>query len=184
MKYQTSRYNRRYNKRLMEDIIKKQEIKLKRRYFFIITNLIICLDQIIKHFVVKFIDQEDIKRFIGQAVRITYTTNTGGAFSLMQNSISMVIIFNVFLISILVYFIGKNYNKLNNLVKISMCMIIGGGIGNLLDRIFRGHVVDYIDINNIFNYPVFNLADILIVVGIIATTVVLIISVVKEQEKA
>ena len=157
---------------------------MKKRYFFIITNLIIIIDQIIKHLIVKFIKQGDIKGFIGQAVRITHVTNTGGAFSLIQNSIIIVIIFNIILISTLVYFVGRNYNKLNNLVKASMCMIIGGGIGNLLDRLFRGYVIDYIDINNIFKYPVFNLADIFIVVGIIATTVVLIISVVKEQEKA
>ena len=46
-------------------------------------------------------------------------------------------------------------------------MVISGGLSNLIDRIFRGHVVDYIDINQIFNYPVFNIADICVVIGAI-----------------
>ena len=49
---------------------------------------------------------------------------------------------------------------------IGTCLILAGGIGNVIDRIFRGFVVDYIDITGIINFPIFNLADILIVLGI------------------
>lgn len=157
---------------------------MKKRYFFIITNLIIIIDQILKKLIVTFVKQGEAKALLGQAVRITHVTNTGGAFSLIQNSIIIVIIFNVILIGALVYFAGKNYSKLNNLSKVSMCMVIGGGIGNLLDRLIKGYVIDYIDINNIIKYPIFNLADIFIVVGIIAITVMLVISVIREQEKS
>ena len=53
------------------------------------------------------------------------------------------------------------------LPKIFLVMLISGGVSNLIDRIFRGYVVDYIDINQIFSYPVFNIADISVVIGVI-----------------
>lgn len=57
-------------------------------------------------------------------------------------------------------------------------MICGGGISNLIDRICRGHVIDYIDINKIINYPIFNIADISIALGII----LLIIYIIKNNK--
>ena len=61
-------------------------------------------------------------------------------------------------------------------------MIISGGTSNLIDRLFRGHVVDYIDINQIFNYPVFNIADMCIVIGVILLVGYIIIKTIKKQE--
>jgi signal peptidase II len=53
---------------------------------------------------------------------------------------------------------------LTKFMRIAFTMIIAGGIGNILDRIFRGYVIDYIDVNKLIAYPVFNFADILVVV--------------------
>ena len=69
-------------------------------------------------------------------------------------------------------------NNINVWEKISIISIISGGIGNLIDRVFRGFVVDYIDINPIIKFPMFNLADILIVLGCIT----LIINLVLRKE--
>lgn len=52
------------------------------------------------------------------------------------------------------------------MVKISLIMVISGGVSNLIDRLVRGNVVDYIDINAIISYPVFNIADVFIVLGV------------------
>lgn len=61
----------------------------------------------------------------------------------------------------------KNYKRISNTEKILLIMISSGGISNLIDRIYRGYVVDYIDINQAFSYPIFNIADISIVLGTI-----------------
>jgi signal peptidase II len=55
--------------------------------------------------------------------------------------------------------------KTDNLTTITLCFVLAGGIGNLLDRVFRGFVIDYIDITLLFPSPIFNLADIYIVCG-------------------
>lgn len=63
-------------------------------------------------------------------------------------------------------------------------MIISGGLSNLIDRLSRGYVVDYIDINQIFNYPVFNIADICVVIGVILLIGYIMVQTIKRQENA
>ena len=84
----------------------------------------------------------------------------------------------------LLFFLIKNYKNINNLIKIFLIMIISGGTSNLIDRIFRGYVVDYIDINQIFKFPVFNVADISIVLGTILLILYIITKTIKKQENA
>ena len=92
-------------------------------------------------------------------------------------------IFNILLMTILMCFTLKSYSSLKNTKITSIALILGGGIGNLIDRLFRGHVIDYIDINKFITYPLFNLADICIVLGVILIFLSLIIEIIKKQEK-
>ena len=65
-----------------------------------------------------------------------------------------------------IYYIYKNRPS-NNIEKIGYGMVIGGALGNFIDRIIYGYVIDYIDINLFgWNYPVFNIADMMIVIGV------------------
>lgn len=73
---------------------------------------------------------------------------------------------NILIIIVLLIYILKNFNNLSKILNISLLLVLGGGIGNLIDRIFRGYVIDYIDVNNLLKFPVFNIADIFVVVGI------------------
>ena len=68
-------------------------------------------------------------------------------------------------------------------MKTAYSLILAGGITNLIDRLFRGFVVDYIDINELFYYPVFNLADICIIVGILVVIVTIVIKTLQKQEQ-
>ena len=95
---------------------------------------------------------------------------------------NLIIIANILIIFVLLTFLVKNYKNINKSVKAFLIMIISGGTSNLIDRIFRGHVVDYIDINQIFKYPIFNIADISIVLGVISIIIYIIIKTIKRQE--
>ena len=77
--------------------------------------------------------------------------------------------------------LNKKYQFAKNAI-LGMSLILAGGFANLIDRIVRGYVIDYIDITKLFNYPVFNFADICIVIGVILVFIIIIINTIKSQE--
>ena len=105
-------------------------------------------------------------RIIKNIFSIIYTNNTGAAFSILLGKRIFLIVVAILIIGILLYYIKKNKvdGKLNI---IAFSLIIGGSLGNLIDRIVRGYVVDFISIKlGSYNFPIFNIADTLIVVGV------------------
>lgn len=101
-----------------------------------------------------------------------------------QNKQILIIIANILIIYFLFKFLIKNYKNITKMVKLPLVMIIAGGLSNLIDRIFRGYVIDYIDITRIIDYPVFNIADISIVTGGILLVGYIIIKTIKKQENS
>ena len=93
--------------------------------------------------------------------------NTGGAFGIGNNNTIMFIMVNIIVITLITKFIISRREELPTYTLIGLGIILSGGIGNLIDRVFRGFVVDYIDISPLIKYPVFNIADIFVVVGCI-----------------
>ena len=98
---------------------------------------------------------------------ITYVRNTGAAFSIMENSRVLFIVIGMIALYLIWRFLIKD-KELNKYYVFSYSMLIGGIIGNMIDRIIYGYVIDYLSFN-IFGYsaPIFNLADTFIVVSII-----------------
>jgi signal peptidase II len=99
--------------------------------------------------------------------RITYLKNTGAAFSILSGNIIFLILITLIALFLIYFFLIRN-KELKKIEIISYGMLIGGVIGNLIDRIRLGYVVDYLDFNfGNYNYPVFNFADTLIVISVI-----------------
>lgn len=124
------------------------------------------------------IDLEVIRGFF----RITYTCNDGAAFSILKGKRVFFIIMTIAVVCLIVYYLLKN--KVYWVEKYSLLLIISGAVGNLIDRIMYGYVIDFLDFI-IFGYdfPVFNIADSFITIGAIG----LIISILflnKEGENA
>ena len=143
--------------------------------------MIICLisiDQIIKFTVIKNMYNSSIIILKG-IINLTYVENTGGAFGIGENSTIIFIIENISVLTLLTLFIFSKKNQISIYELIGLGLILSGGIGNLFDRVFRGFVVDYIDFNPLIRYPVFNIADIYVVVG----CMMIAINVVKERKK-
>jgi len=143
--------------------------------------MIICLisiDQIIKFTVIKNMYNSSIIILKG-IINLTYVENTGGAFGIGNNSKIIFIIANIILLTLITLFIILKKNQISIYELIGLGLILSGGIGNLFDRVFRGFVVDYIDFNPLIRYPVFNIADIYVVVG----CMMIAINVVKERKK-
>jgi signal peptidase II len=96
-------------------------------------------------------------------LHLTYILNPGAAFGILENQRFFFILIAVILIFAIVYFYSKII-KLNKLFQLGIAMLFSGAIGNMIDRIFIGKVIDYIDFRI---WPIFNLADIAIVCGCI-----------------
>jgi signal peptidase II len=132
---------------------------------FIISIFLIILDFISKLLIVNFlkIDLFLIPNFL----YLTFVTNTGTFWGLFSNINIFFMILSIIVLSLLIYIITVK-TSLNKLNTILYSLVISGIIGNLIDRIIRGYVVDFIGIK-IFNYnfPIFNFADIYIVIGVL-----------------
>lgn len=145
----------------------------KINFLMIITIIAILLDQLIKIIIKSKIFNSSII-LIPHVLNLTYVQNTGAAFEIGSDSTSMFVAVNVVIIGLITYFIFSKKEELSKLILIALHLVLAGGIGNLIDRIARGFVIDYIDISPLIKYPVFNLADIFVVIGCLIIAVFLV----------
>ena len=138
---------------------------MKKVYIFALISLII--DQIVKILVSNYLILGQTIKIINNFFYLTYVQNKGAAFSILIGYRYILIIITFILLYYL-YKCIKKQKSLNKLEIISYGLLLGGIIGNLIDRIIYGYVIDYFDFM-IFNYnfPIFNLADSFIVIGCI-----------------
>lgn len=94
---------------------------------------------------------------------LTYVENTGAAFGMLQGNTWFLILTSVLVSAVVAYLIWKVKPE-NRYVKLSLALILGGALGNLVDRVLLGYVVDFLDFRI---WPVFNIADSCVVVGAI-----------------
>ena len=160
---------------------------------FILTGLVILADQITKAIIVALIPIYTVgANIFGDLLRIVHVANTGVAFSLgdsmplaIRRILFAIIPLIVIVLVIVVYFRNDEFNSVQ---RWSICGIIGGGIGNIIDRFFRAEgVVDFIDVKffGIFGlerWPTFNVADAAVVVCGIILIVSFLITICKEQK--
>lgn len=151
-------------------------MKHKKVWLIILGICIILLDQITKVILIG----KNIT-VIPNVLNFTYTENTGVAFGIGSNNLLFIIIVNIIVLGMIIKFIKEREEQVNFSILISLILILSGGIGNLIDRIVRGYVIDFIDIN-LFNFPNFNIADISISIGIISLIFILCKSILKEKK--
>lgn len=142
----------------------------------IIIAILIGLDQIIKYWALNYLKEIESIPVINNIFNLTYVENRGAAFGMLQNNQSIFVV-----VAILASVFGLYYvhtKKVNNLGKIGILLVISGAIGNLIDRVRLGFVVDYLDFHIIWSY-VFNLADCFVVVG----TILLCLYIITSEDK-
>lgn len=149
-----------------------------KKFRYLLVCLFVIFDQLVKFIVRKNMMVGDSIDVIGRIFSITYVRNSGAAFgSLMGKSI--ILKFAPIVLVILMIVLLEKYINSHILFTLSMIFIISGGIGNLIDRWVLGYVTDMFDFHF---WPVFNVADIFVVVGcIILIAFVMFFD--KEKEK-
>lgn len=132
----------------------------------VIILAIIGLDQLTKYIVINRIGLGEKKTVIDGFFYLTHWKNTGAAWGIMQNGKLILVPVTIIVSIVLAYYLVKSKNKM---FRVSLSLILGGAIGNLIDRAFReGGVVDFLDFHfGSYNFPTFNVADSFIVIGTI-----------------
>lgn len=139
-------------------------------YILIIIGLI-AIDQISKYLAVNYLANIGSIPIIKNVFHLTYVENRGAAFGMFQNNQIIFIVVAIAACVFGLYYLCKK--DLNILGKSAIILIISGALGNLIDRIRLGFVVDYFDFRVIWDY-VFNVADVFVVVGTILLCVYII----------
>lgn len=131
-------------------------------YYFLIVVGVVALDQLVKRIIVANLSLAQSIPVIQDIFHITYIRNTGAAFSLMDGMQWFLVLFPVLLVVAAITFLIIKRKNGHPLLLSSVAMIAGGGVGNLIDRIAYGYVVDFFDFRI---FPIFNVADIFVCVG-------------------
>lgn len=146
---------------------------------FLLIVLVLVLDRITKLWALNVLTKVPEIVVIKNFLSFSYLENRGAAFGILQNKVLLLVIITfVVIIGVIYYFI--KYKPSSRILNISLSLIIGGALGNLFDRIFYKYVVDFILVhyNNIYYFPTFNVADMMVVIG----TFLLVFYLIKEDE--
>ena len=148
---------------------------------FILSIIIIFLDQITKHFAIANLKGNAASVIVPDFFKLVYVENYGAAFGILRNKKFLFIIITFIVVVTIAIFLFKYQAKLNIFMKIGSGLLLGGAIGNLIDRVRFGYVVDFVSFRffNRYEYPVFNVADMAIVVG---TLLILFLILFDKQE--
>ena len=154
---------------------------MKNLIWIAITLFIIFTDQLSKYLIVKNVNHGNHIPVIDEFFYITHHENTGAAWGILQNRLYILIPLTVVFTIIIGYILFKTKNKI---LKLSLSFVLGGAIGNFIDRVSKGKVVDFLDFYfGNYNFPTFNIADTFIVLGTIILAVYILFFNEKESTK-
>lgn len=153
-------------------------------FYYIIAAIIIVIDQISKWLIVKNMELGENITVIENFLYITSHRNRGAAWGILQGQMWFFYIITAVVIIGMIYYIQK-YTKENKVMGIALGLMLGGAIGNFIDRLFRKEVVDFIN-TYIFSYdfPIFNVADSALCVGVALLFIQMLLEGKQEKEKA
>lgn len=135
--------------------------------YLFLTIFIIFIDQITKYFAVDSLKDQSSINIIGDFFKLVYVENSGAAFGILKDNKLFFIIITTIILLIMFIYSYKNWNKFNKSIKLLFSMFVGGTIGNFIDRVRLGYVVDFFSFDfGFYSFPVFNIADIAITVSV------------------
>lgn len=148
-----------------------------KKKIIIFSIFLLLVDVITKYLINKYFNLMETKEIISNFFSVTKVYNYGASWNILSGYRIILIIITVIILIMLFYYQTKF--KVNTRNTIAFSLVYSGIIGNLIDRVFHGYVIDFLDFNIFgYNYPVFNFADICIVCGI----VLLGIAIIKKED--
>ncbi|MBU1204387.1 MAG: signal peptidase II [Nanoarchaeota archaeon] len=141
--------------------MRKKILKKSGFTFFLVSICVVLSDQIVKFFIRNSMNLGDSIPVINNIFHITYVTNSGAGFGIMQGKTSLLLWFSIIVIGIILLYYDKIQEKKS--LQIFSGLILGGTVSNLIDRLLFGFVIDFLDFRI---WPVFNIGDSCICIGI------------------
>lgn len=128
--------------------------------------VLVVIDQLLKKWVLATLPGAGRVEVVRGLFYLTYVENRGAAFGIFQGKTMILsVLTGIVLLAILIFLLSSKAS--GGLLTATLTLILAGGVGNLIDRVTQGFVVDYLDFSAIFGFPVFNFADCCVVVGTI-----------------
>ncbi|NJJ41575.1 signal peptidase II [Paenibacillus apii] len=134
--------------------------------YYLIALIVFLIDQGTKYLISSRLQLDEQIPVIGNFFLITSHRNRGAAFSILQNQRWFLILVTIVVVVGIVWYLNK-VRKTRRLLPLALALVLGGAIGNFLDRLLTGEVVDFLQFNfGSYTFPIFNVADSCIVVGV------------------
>lgn len=155
---------------------------MKKLCYFLAVFLVL-IDQVVKLLVTSNMKVYESIPIFKNFFNITYARNNGAAFSILQNKTYLLLILAFLVIGFIMWYINKQ-EHLKKIEAISLGLLLGGVIGNFIDRLLFGIVIDYLDFKIFgYDYPIFNLADSFIVIGVFIMCYIIIRSDIRDSRR-
>jgi signal peptidase II len=134
-------------------------------FYYLLALLMFAADQATKWMIVKKMDLGQSIPVIDQVLYITSHRNRGAAFGILQDQRYFFIIITIIVVGAVIYYLQKHAT--DRLLKTALALVLGGALGNFIDRLLRGEVVDFVDVYiGSYDFPIFNFADSALVIGV------------------
>ena len=176
-------------KKEVKEFFKSVALDYKKKWYWkILESLllagILAFDLCMKDYLYKFLLDKPFRNFeVAKGfLDLTYSENTGAGFGILSESTIGLIVVTILVITAIVIYLNLNHKE-SELLRIPLIMIVGGGIGNLVDRIALGYVRDFFEFT-FMKFAIFNIADAFVTVGAIWLVIYLICVMVDEAKKS
>ena len=158
---------------------------MKKKYYIglslIVAIVILIIDQLTKKIITAIMNIGDSYEVIPHFLNITSHRNNGAAWGILSGKMGFFYISTLIILAVLIIFYIKE-TKYNAFMQVAISLLFAGALGNFIDRLFNGEVVDFID-TNIFGYdfPIFNIADSSLTIGVIFVIIALVKDATKKE---
>lgn len=158
---------------------------MKKKYYIglslIVAIVILIIDQLTKKIITATMNIGDSYEVIPHFLNITSHRNNGAAWGILSGKMGFFYIITLIILAVLIIFYIKE-TKYNAFMQVAISLLFAGALGNFIDRLFNGEVIDFID-TNIFGYdfPIFNIADSSLTIGVIFVIIALVKDATKKE---
>jgi len=161
------------------------DARLKHLRYYAVAALVFLLDQLTKQIIDAYVPFKEQLSVIGQFFLITHVLNDGAAFSMLPGAQTLFIVITIFVVIGIVWYIERNRRTGRPLLLTAFALVLGGALGNFIDRVLYGHVIDFLQFNfGSYTFPIFNVADVGITVGVGLILLDAVLDMRRERAKA